>query len=175
MKRCKYLIILIIFIILFMFIYNNHEYIFNRFNIERIDTIFTTDTLYKDTFITIFKEKPIPKYIETVKTDTFYDKNGKDTLIKTENRLYQDTLCNKNDSIILRSYISGQNPTLDSLKVEWKKQEMTITNTVEIEKYIQKKKTFKDHFKIGVGVGYGYGFKNKDFEPFVGISLNYNF
>ena len=169
-KSLKYIIILIITCILSLFIYNNHEYIFNKlYNIERIDTVYHTDTLYRDTTITIFKDKSVPKYIYITKTDTFKTKDGKDTIFNTENKEYIDTLCNKNDSIILKSYISGQNPTLDSLKVDWKKQETIITNTVEITKYIQKKKTFWNRFHFGVQVGYGYGFSSKQLEPYLGI------
>lgn len=139
------------------------------------DTIFHTDTLrYVDT-LTIFKEKPIPKEVLVTKIDTFYTKEGNDTTLITENKVYQDTLCQKNDTAIVTNYITGINATLDSTKVQLRITKETITNTVEITKYLEKKKTFFDHFKVGVGVGYGYGFKNKDIEPFAGISINYNF
>ena len=139
------------------------------------DTIWSTkiDTIWKDTTIT--KIKSVPKYIEKIKTDTVYTSNGDSIFLETENKIYNDTLTCKNDSIILQSYISGINSNLDSIKADWRKSETIITNTVEITKYIEKKKTFFDHFKVGVVVGYGYGFKNKDIEPFAGISINYNF
>ena len=144
-------------------------------NIDRVDTVFQTrvDTIkdIKDT--TIYKT--VPKYIEKIKTDTLYTKDGKDTILAVENKVYQDTLTCAKDSIILQSFITGVNSTRDSIKANWKRQETIITNTIEITKYVTPKKTFFSHFKVGVGVGYGYGFKNKDIEPFVGISVNYNF
>ena len=173
-KSLKYIIILIITCIIFLFIYNNHEYIFNKlYNIERIDTVYHTDTLYRDTTITVFKDKPVPKYIEVIKVDTFY-KNGKDTLLKTENKLYQDTFTCAKDSIIIQNFISGINSRLDSTKVDLKKQETIVTNTVEITKYIEKKKTFFDRFHLGVQAGYGYGFAYKGLEPYVGVGGSFD-
>lgn len=170
-KILKYIVIFITCIILFL-IYNNHEYIFNKlYNIERIDTVYHTDTLYRDTTITIFKEKPVPKYIYITKTDTFKTKDGKDTIFNTENKEYIDTLCNKNDSIILKSYISGQNPTLDSISAEWKRQETIITNTVEITKYIEKKRTFWNRLSIGPAVTAGYDPINKQFATTIGFGV----
>lgn len=176
MKKTKYIILIILTCILSIFLYNNYnnikEYILH---VNRVDTVYHSDTIYKDTTLYIIKEKPVPKYIEIVKTDTFYKEDGTDTILKTENKQYQDTFTCAKDSIIIQNFISGINSNLDSTKVDWKRQETIITNTVTIEKYIAKKKKFIDHFKIGVGVGYGLGLKNKDFEPFVGFSLNYNF
>lgn len=143
-------------------------------NVNKTDTVYVSDTIYKDTTLTIFKEKPVVKEVYLTKVDTFYTSEGKDTILKTESKLYQDTLCCKNDSIILKNYISGVNPTLDSIKADWRKQETIITNTVEITKYIEKKRTFLDRFSIGIGVGYGIGLNNKQFEPFIGVSFNYN-
>lgn len=136
--------------------------------IEKIDTVFHTDTFYKDTTLTVFIDKPVPKYIYVTKTDTVYDKEGNEIELKHENKLYQDTLCNKNDSIILKSYISGVNPTLDSIKADWRKSETIITNTVEITKYIKDKKLF--HF--GPTLSAGYDPINKQFGVMVGIGVN---
>ena len=129
--------------------------------------------MYRDTTITVFKDKPVPKYIEVAKVDTFY-KDGKDTLLKTENKLYQDTFTCANDSIIIQNFISGINSRLDSTKVDWKKQETIVTNTVTIEKYINKKKTFWNRFHFGLQAGYGYGFTSKEFEPYIGIGGSFD-
>ena len=144
-------------------------------NVAKTDTITISDTVYKDTVLTIFKDKLVPKNVYLTKTDTFYTKEGKDTIFKTEQKHYTDTLCNKNDSIILQSFITGQNVTKDSIKVNWKKQETIVTNTVEITKYIEKKRTFWNRFNVGVQVGYGYGFKSKELEPYVGVGISFSF
>ena len=164
-------IIMILLIISCFFI----KYYYSNINIEHTDTITVSDTIRKIDTLTIFKEKPIPKVVYLTKTDTFYTKNGDSVILNTENKVYQDTLCNKNDSIILKSYISGINSKIDSMQADWRKSETIITNTITIEKFIEKKKTLLDHFKFGVGAGYGIGLKNKDFEPFIGFTLNYTF
>ena len=175
MKKTKYIILIILTCILSIFLYNNYnnikEYILH---VNRVDTVYHSDTIYKDTTLYIFKEKPVPKYIEIVKTDTFYKEDGTDTIFKTENKQYQDTFTCANDSIILKSYISGQNPVIDSISAEWKRQETIITNTVTITKYIEKKRTFWNRFHFGVQAGYGYGFSSKQFEPYLGIGGSFD-
>ena len=143
-------------------------------NINKVDTVYVSDTIYKDTTLTIFKEKPIVKEVYLTKIDTFYTKEGKDTILKTESKLYLDTLCCKNDSIILKNYISGVNPTLDSIKADWRKQETIITNTVEITKYIEKKRTFLDRLSIGPAVTAGYDPINRQWGMTVGFGAFYD-
>ena len=140
-------------------------------NIDKIDTIIQRDTIRHVDTLTIFKEKPILKIVKEAKVDTFYTKDGKDTIFKTENKVYQDTLCNKNDSIILQSYISGQNAQLDSIKADWRKSETIITNTVTIEKYINNKRKFWDRLSIGPSVTAGYDPINKNFGTTVGFGV----
>ena len=110
--------------------------------IGETDTIFVSDTIRQVDTLTVFKEKPIPKEVIKVKVDTFYTKEGNDTTLITENKVYQDSLCVQNDTAIVTNYISGINAKLDSTKVQLKITKETITNTVEITKYIEKKKTF---------------------------------
>jgi hypothetical protein len=134
--------------------------------IHTVDTVFTTkiDTLYNDTIIE--KTKYVPKEVVKLRTDTI----TKDTILEFEQKIYEDTLCNDKDSIILKSFISGVSSKLDSTSVAWKKHTEIITNYVEITKYIEKQRKFN----FGVGVGYGYGLNNKQFEPFIGIMFSYN-
>lgn len=165
-------IILSLFIFLIIYFKNNiYNYIIDR-STSRIDTVLVSDTVRRIDTLTIFKEKPIPKEVYLTKIDTLYTKDGKDTLLKSESKLYQDTLCQKQDTIILKSYISGINSKIDSLKADWRKSETIITNTVEITKYIEKKKTFLDKFHFGLQAGYGYGFKSKEFTPYVGVGCS---
>ena len=138
------------------------------------DTIYHTDTLrYVDT-LTIFKEKPIPKEVLVTKIDTFYTKEGDDTTFVTENKVYQDSLCVQNDTAIVTNYISGINAKLDSTRVQLRITKETITNTVEITKYLEKKKTFWNRFHLGVQAGYGYGFQFKGLEPYVGLGGSFD-
>lgn len=137
-------------------------------NINKVDTIFHTDTIYEDTVLTLIKEKPVLKIVKETKIDTFYTKDGKDTLLKTENKQYQDTFTCAKDSIIIQNFISGINSKLDSTKVNWKRQETIVTNTVEITKYIKDKKLLH----IGPTVSAGYDPINKQFGMMVGIGVN---
>jgi len=164
-----YISIIFIIILSIYFNYNNIiNYIIDRYS-TKADTVFVTDTIRHVDTLAIFKEKPVPKEVYLTRVDTFYTKDGNDTIFKTESKLYQDTLCQKQDSIILKSYISGINSKIDSIKADWRKSETIITNTVEITKYIEKKKTFWNRFHLGVQAGYGYGFKSKELTPYVGI------
>ena len=140
-------------------------------NIDKVDTVIKRYTILKDTAITCFKEKPVPKEVYIHKIDTFYMKDGKDTLLKTENKQYQDTFTCAKDSIIILNYISGINSKLDSTKVNWKKQETIVTNTVDITKYINKKKAFIDRLSIGPAVTAGYDPINKQWGVMVGASV----
>lgn len=161
----------ICFLILGFFYLNENGYFNPKEDIVKTDTVTTIriDTLWKDTVIT--EKEIVPRKVYITKIDTFYTKDGKDTVVKTENKLYQDTLCYKKDSIILKSYISGVNPTLDSISADWRKSETTITNTVEITKYIEKPKRFIDRFRIQPQVGVGYGIINKGFDAYVGVGI----
>lgn len=142
--------------------------------IGETDTIFVSDTIRQVDTLTVFKEKPIPKEVIKVKVDTFYTKEGNDTTLITENKVYQDSLCVQNDTAIVTNYISGINAKLDSTKVQLRITKETITNTVEITKYIEKKKTFWNRFHLGVQAGYGYGFEYKGLEPYVGIGGSFD-
>ena len=51
-----------------------HERYFIKPDIERIDTIFQTDTFLKIDTLDTTIIKTIPKYIEKLKVDTVYDK-----------------------------------------------------------------------------------------------------
>lgn len=140
-------------------------------NFNKVDTIFKTDTIIKGDTLTITKEKPVLKEVFIEKIDTFYTKDGKDTILKTEKKTFQDTLCHKKDTIILKSFISGVSPKLDSLSAEWRKQETIVTNTVEITKYINKKRTLLDRISIGPAVTAGYDPINKNWGVMVGASV----
>lgn len=135
--------------------------------IEKTDTLVQKDTIFKtDTFLI---EKPIPVKEEIIKIDTFYDIHNVPVYLATETKEYNDTLCNQNDSIILKNYISGVNASLDSMKVDWRKQE--ITNTITVTKYIKDKKKLC----YGPSITTGYDLVNKQWGIMAGVSLIYRF
>lgn len=132
----------------------------------KTDTTTIHDTLWKDT--TIYEKQLVPKKIVEIKRDTI----TKDTVLVTESKEYEKSLISGKDTADLKVYVSGIEPSLDSLEMRLKTH--TEVNTVEITKYVQKEKTFKDRFHIGLQVGYGYGFKYKGLEPYVGLGVSFD-
>lgn len=174
MKNNTLIIVAIIFTLLTLFISKNYtkfiNYIIDNYS-NKIDTVLLSDTITTVDTLTLFKDKPIPKKVYITKVDTFYTKDGNDTVLKTENKIYQDTLCNKKDSIILQSYISGQNVQLDSIKADWRKSETIITNTLEVTKYIEKQKKLWNRVHLQPQVTGGYDIINKQWGVTAGIGV----
>lgn len=139
--------------------------------IEKIDTIITTktDTLWKDT--TIWKYKTVPKYINVIKRDTVYDKEQNPIELVTENKVYEDTIVCAKDTVAVTSYIRGINASQDSIKVWLKKSEITKTNTIEITKYVEKKRS-RIHIQPQIGVGYGFINKKVDVYGGIGVGID---
>ena len=131
--------------------------------IIKTDTITKTDTMWRDTTITdtVFT----PKYIIKKKVDTLYKENGDTVHLVTEQKMYEKSILSDKDTADLKIYVSGINTALDSLKMRLKTH--TVTNTVEIVRYVEEKK----RFYITPSVGIGYGLVNKKPDVFVGVSI----
>ena len=166
--------IAICFIILGFFYLDRSGYFDPMKEVIKTDTVFTTktDTLWKDT--TIVEKEIVPKYIIKKKVDTVYTKKGDTLNLITEAKRFDKRLISNKDTADLQIYTSGIETSLDSLKMRLKTHTDVITNTVEVTKYIQKKKTFWNRFHIGVQAGYGYGFNYKGLEPYVGIGASFD-
>ena len=136
-------------------------------NVTKIDTITITDTLWKDT--TIVEKVFVPKEVVKKKVDTLYLENGDTLNLITEQKRYEKSLISEKDTADLEIYVTGINTALDSLKMRLKTH--TVTNTIEITKYVEKKKTFKERFHLEPQVGFGYGLTNKKADIFVGVGL----
>lgn len=166
--------IAICFIILGFFYLDRSGYFDPMKEVIKTDTVFTTktDTLWKDT--TIVEKEIVPKYIIKKNVDTVYTKKGDTLNLITEAKRFDKRLISNKDTADIQIYTSGINTSLDSLKMRLKTHTDVITNTVEVKKYIQKKKTFWNRFHIGVQAGYGYGFNYKGLEPYVGIGASFD-
>ena len=140
-------------------------------NIIKQDTVYSTktDTLWKDTVIT--KKELVPKEIIKKKVDTLYLSNGDTMLLNTESKRYDELLTSGVDTCELSAFISGVHPSLDSLSWRLKTHHEVVTNTVEITKYLERKKTLKDRFHIQPQIGVGYGLFNKKIDAYVGIGI----
>ena len=166
--------IAICFIILGFFYLDRSGYFDPMKEVIKTDTVFTTktDTLWKDT--TIIEKEFVPKTIVKTKTDTLFKENGETVQLITESKRFDKRLISNKDTADLQIYTSGIETSLDSLKMRLKTHTDVITNTVEVTKYIQKKKTFWNRFHIGVQAGYGYGFNYKGLEPYEGIGASFD-
>ena len=163
----------ICFIILGFFYLDRSGY-FAREEVIKTDTVFTTktDTLWKDT--TIVEKEIVPKYIVKKKVDTVYTKEGDTLNLITEAKRFDKRLISNKDTADLQIYTTGIETSLDSLKMRLKTHTDVITNTVEVTKYVQKKKTFWDRWHVGLQGGYGYTFKTKDLQPYVGVGISFD-
>lgn len=143
-------------------------------NIDKVDTVFSTktDTLWKDT--TIVKKEYIPTIVEKLQIDTVYDSNGDTIQLVVETKKWEDSIVSNKDTAYLQIFTSGIRTSLDSTKIRLKTHTEVITNTVEITKIVEKKKTVWDRFHIGLQAGYGYGFQYKGLEPYVGIGGSFD-
>ena len=166
--------IAICFIILGFFYLDRSGYFDPMKEVIKADTVLTTktDTLWKDT--TIVEKEIVPKYIIKKNVDTVYTKQGDTFSLITEAKRFDKRLISNKDTADVQIYTSGIETSLDSLKMRLKTHTNVITNTVEVKKYIQKKKTFWNRFHIGVQAGYGYGFNYKGLEPYVGIGASFD-
>ena len=166
--------IAICFIILGFFYLDRSGYFDPMKEVIKTDTVFTrkTDTLWKDT--TIIEKEFVPKTIVKIKTDTLFKENGDTIQLITESKRFDKSIVSDKDTADVEIYTSGINTSLDSLKMRLKTHTDVITNTVEITKYIQKKKTFWNRWHVGLQGGYGYTFKTKDLQPYVGVGISFD-
>lgn len=167
MKKSKYYIIAIILCSIIFGIFGYYCGSKPQKVIET-DTVTVTDTFWKDT--TIVEKELVPKYIVKKKVDTVYSKGGDTLQLITEQKRYDKSLVSDKDTCDLEIYTSGINTSLDSLK--WRLKTHTVTNTIEITKYTEKKRKFKDRFHFAPNVSFGYGLFNKKPDLYVGFGLN---
>ena len=132
--------------------------------IEKTDTIQICDTAYITDTLIFEKVRQVPKEVYITRIDTIKE----NTILLTENKIYQDTIKCQEDSIIQEISITGINPTLDYSKVILKKQDKVITNTITVTKFVKNNK----RISLGLQLGYGYAFKSKELTPYVGIGFN---
>lgn len=166
--------IAICFIILGFFYLDRSGYFDPMKEVINTDTVFATktDTLWKDT--TIVDKEIVPKYIVKKKVDTVYTNEGDAFKLITEAKRFDKRLISNKDTADVQVYTSGIETSLDSLKMRLKAHKEVITNTVEITKYIYKKKTFFDRFHIQPQVGVGYGVFNKKIDAYVGVGIGFD-
>lgn len=140
----------------------------------KTDTVFSTktDTIWKDT--TIYEKEIKEKKVVEVRRDTVYTEKGDTLQLITEAKTFEKSIISDKDTADVEIFTTGINTSLDSLKMRLKTHKEVITNTLEVTKYVQKKKTFIDRFHISLQGGYGYAFKSKEFSPYVGVGGSFD-
>ena len=101
-----------------------------------------------------------------------FKENGDTVQLITESKRYDKTIISDKDTADVKVFTTGINTSLDSLKMRLKTH--TVTNTIEITKYVEKKKTFKDRFPLGLQVGYGLGLQSRKFDSYVGFGVSFD-
>lgn len=146
----------------FTVLYNSHH---TPKIIEKRDTTIVTKT---DTVIDTFevqKIKLVPKILETVKHDTIHS----DTVLTTERKYYEERFYLGKDTADISVMTTGINTSVDSIGIKLRTFKTYTTNTVEITKYVEKKKTFFSKFHFGIQGGIGYGLTNKKTDIYIGL------
>lgn len=153
--------------------------------INNQDTITTikTDTLYLERTLT--DSIPVEKYITIIKRDTLYNKQGdsitmQPRIITLKQKHYQDTIKEKDDTLVYQLKVEGYSMDDDSLprmtdfKALYKhRYYQTNTNTTINTKVPQKQS--KCPLRISPLAGIGYGLTKKEFDAFVGLGISINF
>lgn len=165
-KKWLFILLLsVLFVLGFIIGCQYHEMRSERLEIADTVTVVKFDTIETVRDTTIYKLKP--KYIEVLKRDTI----TKDTVLTKESKTYENTLCQDNDTIQLLTTISGYEATIDSVSAKWKKHTVKETEYITVTEKVKEKKKIN----IGLQVGYGIGLRDKEFQPYIGLGLQYNF
>jgi len=137
------------------------------------DTVFSTrvDTIFKrDTFKTV---KLVPKQTTITRVDTLYTCNVDEPIIlPRERKTYQKTIVNNQDTADVHIVLQGIDASIDTLNVTVNRRILNTTNTVEVTKYVERKKTFKDRIHLSPQIGFGYGLINKKADAYVGFGVS---
>lgn len=139
----------------------------------KTDTVFSTktDTLWRDTIIV--REQPVEKKVVEVRRDTVFTPGGDTLTLVTEHKTYEERFINHKDTADVAVYTTGINTEVDSIALRLKTHTEIITNTVEITKYIQKKRKFLDRFVVVPNVSAGYGIFTRKPDIYVGIGVGF--
>ena len=127
--------------------------------VER-DTVTLWDTIphWYPVPVSVKPQKPQYKWLTKVVNTT-------DTINHTDSVLVEVPITSKHyGAKEYDAWVSGYEPSLDSIKVY--RETQYITETVTISKP-------PNRLSVGFQAGYGYGFKLKALEPYVGIGVTY--
>jgi hypothetical protein len=138
------------------------------------DTI--TDTTTIVVYDTITYRKPVAVDSVVVRYKTVHVELKEDNFPKLDDK--EDNFPIKNDSTTVElpitqktykdstytAWVSGYDPSLDSIQVYPKTEYKTITNTIKMQ----------DTKRWGIGIQGGVGYGKGGFTPYIGIGIQYN-
>jgi len=144
----------------------------DNIKIER-DTVVVVDTAYydrpapKDSVRTKYVNRWLPRDTSS-RVDHFIGANNMDHYADTSKMIAVEVpITSKHyGSKDYDAWVSGYEPSLDSIKVYREKEIITETVT--------KTNTKRKPWGLGFTVGYGYDFSSKTAAPFVGVGLSYD-
>ena len=135
-----------------------------KHNVTIKDKIEYVDRVIRDTFEI---EKPIPKIITKIKTDTFQINESIFAEIPIETKQYEDTIYNDSANIHYKAEISGYKASLNSLFIN-----VSMNTKDAIKTQIIRE---KQNLNFGLVGGFGYGVFSKKCDAFIGVGISYNF
>ena len=134
-----------------------------------VDTVTVSDTLYLHDTLTV--DNPVPYLVEKVKTDTVFTPAGDTIQLVTETKKYEENIIQDQDTAVVKAQITGINAEIDTISVMFNRRE--VINTIEITKYIEKKRKFLQRFHFSPNVSAGYGVFNRNLDVYVGFGVAY--
>lgn len=137
--------------------------------VVRVDTVTLSDTLYLHDTFTV--NNPVPYLVEKVKTDTVFTPAGDTIQLATETKKYEENIIQDQDTAVVKAQITGINAEIDTISVMFNRRE--VINTIEITKYIEKKRKFHERFHFSPNVSAGYGVFNRNLDVYVGFGVAY--
>lgn len=125
----------------------------------KVDSIVRTDTVYIEIPKTLIKYKEITK-VESV----YVEVPATQEKIPFEQKHYEDSVAD--------IYISGFQPSLDSIHYHLPKQTIYVDKVVEVEKQ-QTEPWYKNRFIISAGFSAQYGLVHKQWDvgPYIGLGI----
>ena len=169
MKRDKLHTILLLIAIAMMTMAFFNVYFRTPGEVVRVDTVTLSDTLYLHDTFTV--NNPVPYLVEKVRTDTVFTPAGDTLQLVTETKKYEENIIQDQDTAVVKAQITGINAELDTISVMFNRRQ--VTNTIEITKYIEKKRKFHERFHFSPNVSAGYGVFNRNLDVYVGFGVAY--
>lgn len=133
-------------------------------NPPKADTVTKVDTFWQDSIIYKDRVKLVPKEVEVIKYDTI----TKDTVLTTVQKYYQERFYLGKDTADVGILASGINPSVDSIGIKLMTRRPTVVQTVEITKYVEKKRSI---IHIQPQATFGYDPLNKNWGAVIGLGI----